>query len=97
MKVLFLSITEIVRHVCISGTGNCLSATLLRGGNFRFVAYILIFFLYLFIKDTVVNLNGSRKIITRGNWEIKHFDIYLLYTFFVIILIIALLVCVVLY
>ena len=27
-----------MRNVCVSGAGNCLSAIVLRGGNFRFVA-----------------------------------------------------------
>lgn len=30
-----------MRNVCVSGAGNCLSAIVLREGNFRFVADIL--------------------------------------------------------
>ena len=66
-------VTEIVRHVRVSGTGNCLSATLLHGGKFRFVAYIFTFFSFLFIKHAAVTLNGLGKITTReiGKWFLQ--------------------------
>ena len=63
---LSFSVTEIVRHVCVSGAGDCISTTLLRGGNFRFLSYIVTRSLLFFVcKDTGVTLNGPRKTILR--------------------------------